>query len=325
MSQPGSNEVTMRQLLALSFASTLALTALPAAAQTEAHSLHFAEAVFDDAPPQAEVHASFSARSGALWVVGGDGDDLLHVGVADDGAIVVNGGSVAIAGLQPTLLTVSAIYVDGGNGNDLLIDTTGKGAQLAGGWGMDVLAWDDALSFDVHFHFAPDDARDFDLMVTAPSLAAIHDDVIIDGKIITAENPAWGTYFDGRFLSARDLNREQHARFFDGRFLSARDLTREQQTLFFDGRFLSARDLTRDQQTVGERVLLGAIANAAGESLFVDGPIVPVPAGGGWTSADDVWVDGKIITANDGGYVTFSLEEQDDRPVIRIDALGWDS
>jgi Ca2+-binding RTX toxin-like protein len=86
---------------------------------------------------------SFSPTTGVLSVNGTAAGDVRVVSVAAGGAIVVNGGQIAISGGVPTVASTVRIEMRGGEGADFLeLDETGgplPGGRLFGGSGADVL------------------------------------------------------------------------------------------------------------------------------------------------------------------------------------------
>lgn len=123
----------------------------------------------------------------ALYVDGTDGDDVLRVATDDRGVVLVNGTSLSVEGRKGTLTIddVCAISVWGGPGNDVLIDATGLDIELLGGEGSDVLAWGDIQEVEL-----TNECEEVDL------------DIVVE----TSPQPS---YFDGKFLTARDLTRDQ--------------------------------------------------------------------------------------------------------------------
>jgi hypothetical protein len=251
-----------------------------AAAQTAAQIIASASDFDKDLAPGARAY--FSRRAATLWVDGADGDDVIELSVAADGSLLVNGGDVPIDGGLASLATTRAIVVDGGDGHDVLIDATGLGAELRGGWGMDLLLWDDSGALGVSHTFSGGDERDFDLYLVNAPAHALGDDVWVEGSIITAES----------YDASASVG-------------------------YFNGRFLSARDLASDQSAVAEgRILVGALYDAAGNDAYVDGPIVV-----GAPDADDVVLDGKIITADAWGTTTLTVRQVAGRRVIDVRSL----
>ena len=89
------------------------------------------------------VTATFSAASGVLNVYGDSGDNTIEVSRNAAGAILVNGGAVAIVGGTPTIANTSLMNLFGLSGNDTLTLNESNGAlpkaNLFGGGGNDVL------------------------------------------------------------------------------------------------------------------------------------------------------------------------------------------
>lgn len=90
------------------------------------------------------VTATFSAASGVLNVYGDSADNTIEVSRNAAGAILVNGGAVAIVGGAPTVANTSLMNLFGLSGNDTLTLNEANGAlpkaNLFGGGGQDVLA-----------------------------------------------------------------------------------------------------------------------------------------------------------------------------------------
>lgn len=89
------------------------------------------------------VTASFSAASGVLNVYGDSGDNTIEVSRNAAGAILVNGGAVAIVGGVPTVANTALMNLFGLSGNDALTLNEANGAlpkaNLYGGGGQDVI------------------------------------------------------------------------------------------------------------------------------------------------------------------------------------------
>jgi Ca2+-binding RTX toxin-like protein len=89
------------------------------------------------------VTATFSAASGVLNVYGDSGDNVVEVSRNAAGAILVNGGAVAIVGGAPTVANTSLMNLFGLSGNDTLSLNESNGAlpraNLYGGGGNDVM------------------------------------------------------------------------------------------------------------------------------------------------------------------------------------------
>lgn len=89
------------------------------------------------------VTASFSAASGVLNVYGDSGDNAIEVSRNAAGAILVNGGAVAIVGGVPTVANTGLLNLFGLSGNDALTLNEANGAlpkaNLYGGGGQDVI------------------------------------------------------------------------------------------------------------------------------------------------------------------------------------------
>jgi Ca2+-binding RTX toxin-like protein len=89
------------------------------------------------------VTATFSAASGALNVYGDSGDNVVEVSRNAAGAILVNGGAVAVVGGTPTVANTSLMNLFGLSGNDTLSLNESNGAlpqaKLYGGGGNDVM------------------------------------------------------------------------------------------------------------------------------------------------------------------------------------------
>lgn len=89
------------------------------------------------------VTATFSAASGVLSVYGDSGDNTIEVSRNAAGALLVNGGAVAIVGGVPTVANTSLMNLFGLSGNDTLSLNEANGAlpkaNLFGGGGNDTL------------------------------------------------------------------------------------------------------------------------------------------------------------------------------------------
>jgi Ca2+-binding RTX toxin-like protein len=89
------------------------------------------------------VTATFTAATGALTVIGDAQDNTIEISRNAAGAILVNGGAVAIAGGTPTVANTSLVQAFGLDGNDTirLNETNGAlpAANLFGGGGNDTL------------------------------------------------------------------------------------------------------------------------------------------------------------------------------------------
>jgi Ca2+-binding RTX toxin-like protein len=89
------------------------------------------------------VTATFSAVSGDLRIVGDAQDDTVVVSRDAGGAILVNGGAVAIQGGTPTVASTTLIFINGEGGDDnLSLDETNgtlPAAAIFGGDGNDTL------------------------------------------------------------------------------------------------------------------------------------------------------------------------------------------
>ncbi len=88
--------------------------------------------------------ATFSPASGVLNVYGDSGDNTIEVSRNAAGAILVNGGAVAVIGGAPTVANTALMNLFGLSGNDGLTLNEANGAlpkaNLYGGGGQDVLA-----------------------------------------------------------------------------------------------------------------------------------------------------------------------------------------
>lgn len=156
------------------------------------------------------IEATFDVAACTLWVDGNDDPNVISISADDGGRILVNGGEIPIVGGQPTVDDGCLISVHGGGGNDLLVDTSRLGAELEGGDGLDVLLWDDTAAFEVRHTFADAPSVNLDLGLIVQPGAVSEDDVVVDGRIITAEDwRAAASHFDGKLLTARDLTSEQ--------------------------------------------------------------------------------------------------------------------
>ncbi len=286
------NPLRKRPIAAL-IALGVAAFAANATAQTDSFTLNFAKIEVDYA--SASVSAFYDRSSCTLWVDGDETHDVIRLTVDSRGTILVNEGHVLVAGGRATTGNTCRVAVDGGAGNDVLIDTTGLHAELIGGPGHDVLLWDDFAELEVRHTFALSAAaRDVDLLLVNAPVQVVEDDVVVDGKILTAENydAASVAYFDGKFLTAADLGAEQHV----------------------------ART---------GRVLAGGIYDDSGDDVYVDGKIITAES---YDGHDDVWVDGKIITADsydghddvwvDGKIITAERAPSPHGKVIAADELG---
>src|SRR5215475_9859084 len=93
--------------------------------------------------PIMTVTASRSPIDGSLSVLGDALDNNITVSRDAAGAILVNGGAVAVLGGQPTVANTSVIQVFGQGGNDTIAldEANGAlpGAELFGGAGNDTL------------------------------------------------------------------------------------------------------------------------------------------------------------------------------------------
>lgn len=89
------------------------------------------------------VTASFSAASGVLNVYGDSGDNTIEVSRNAAGAILINGGAVAIVGGAPTVANTGLLNLFGLSGNDALslneINGALPKANLYGGGGQDTI------------------------------------------------------------------------------------------------------------------------------------------------------------------------------------------
>jgi Ca2+-binding RTX toxin-like protein len=114
-----------------SFAAA-ALTALPSIA-----------ALAVSGTASAAVTASFTPPAGVLTVFADNVDNTIVVSRTAAGSILINGGSIAVAGGTPTVANVSLIQIFGLGGNDRLILDEASGAlpraSLFGGFGDDAL------------------------------------------------------------------------------------------------------------------------------------------------------------------------------------------
>ncbi len=91
----------------------------------------------------AAVTASFLPQGGVLTVIGDNADNAITVSRNSAGALLINGGSIPVAGGVPTVANVSLIQVFGQGGNDrMILDEANGGlprASLFGGIGDDRL------------------------------------------------------------------------------------------------------------------------------------------------------------------------------------------
>ena len=91
----------------------------------------------------AAVTASFLPQAGVLTVIGDNADNAITVSRISAGALLINGGSIPVAGGAPTVANVSLIQVFGQGGNDrMILDEANGGlprASLFGGIGDDRL------------------------------------------------------------------------------------------------------------------------------------------------------------------------------------------
>src|SRR5258707_6630124 len=89
------------------------------------------------------ITASFSPISGVLTVIGDSQDNTIVASCDVAGNILINGGSVAILGGQPTVANTSLIQIFGQAGNDTISLDESNGtlpaANLFGGDGNDTL------------------------------------------------------------------------------------------------------------------------------------------------------------------------------------------
>lgn len=81
-------------------------------------------------PPDV-ITAAFVSATGILTVTCGDQDNVLSVGRATTGNIIVNGGAVAITGGTPTIANTSRIDVFGHDGDDQISLDESQGAMPA--------------------------------------------------------------------------------------------------------------------------------------------------------------------------------------------------
>jgi Ca2+-binding RTX toxin-like protein len=106
------------------------------------------------------VTATFSATNGVLSVYGDSGDNVIEVSRNAAGAILVNGGAVAIVGGAPTVANTNLVNLFGLSGNDTLSLNEANGAlpkaNLFGGGGNDVLTGGSGA--DLAFGQSGDDA-----------------------------------------------------------------------------------------------------------------------------------------------------------------------
>lgn len=97
------------------------------------------------------VTATFSAASGVLNVFGDSGDNTIEISRSAAGAILVNGGAVAIVGGTPTVANTTLMNLFGLSGNDVLSLNEANGAlpkaNLYGGGGNDTLSGGSAADF----------------------------------------------------------------------------------------------------------------------------------------------------------------------------------
>ena len=94
-------------------------------------------------PASAAVTASFTAGIGQLSVFGDNLDNSVTVSRNAAGAILLNGGAIAVSGGAPTVANTQLIQVFGVGGNDVVTLSEALGAlpraNLFGGTGNDVL------------------------------------------------------------------------------------------------------------------------------------------------------------------------------------------
>ncbi len=167
----------MHKLLSFAAAAVCLSAAMPASA-VEQLSFGFTEIKGDYA---AEIDGC------TLYVDGTPDDDVIRVSLDDRGAVLINGDTLSVEGRRSVLTAddVCDISVWGGAGNDVLIDASGLDIELVGGEGSDVLAWGHV--------------EEVEMSILCP-------DVELD---LVVETNAQPSYFDGKFLTARDLTRDQ--------------------------------------------------------------------------------------------------------------------
>ncbi len=128
-----SNRITVAAAI---FVSSLAI-----AATAHAQALPTDRLAFDFAEVEQRangIDVEIDEDGCTLWVHGDDGGNIIVISLDDDDRVLVNEQPVAIGRAWATAGDVCSVLVHGAGGNDVLVDHSGLGAELAGGAGLDV-------------------------------------------------------------------------------------------------------------------------------------------------------------------------------------------